>query len=283
MARQEALHPHVRLPDERVRLGPRWPTCSRASDGLDADRSSRRRRRHPVQHLLGAREGAGARVPRPRPRARAEGGATPTSSSASAAASRPRKARRSSRRAPYVDVVFGPQTLHRLPALIARAPRDRRAAGRHLFPEIEKFDHLPPPRVEGATRLRVDHGRLQQVLHVLRRAVHARRGSVAPVRRRADRDRRPRRPGRARSHAARPERQRLSRRRSARRAARSPTSRCCSSTSPTMPGIERIRYTTSHPLEMTRAADRRVRDARQARRRSCTCRCSRAPTACSPR
>ncbi|MCU0952468.1 MAG: tRNA (N6-isopentenyl adenosine(37)-C2)-methylthiotransferase MiaB [Burkholderiaceae bacterium] len=54
-------------------------------------------------------------------------------------------------RAPYVDVVFGPQTLHRLPQLIAR----RRATGRPQvdisFPEIEKFDHLPPPRVEGAS------------------------------------------------------------------------------------------------------------------------------------
>jgi tRNA-2-methylthio-N6-dimethylallyladenosine synthase len=55
------------------------------------------------------------------------------------------------RRAPYVDIVFGPQTLHRLPQLIAQ----RRATGRAQvdvsFPEIEKFDHLPPPRVEGAS------------------------------------------------------------------------------------------------------------------------------------
>ena len=54
-------------------------------------------------------------------------------------------------RAPYVDVVFGPQTLHRLPAMLAR----RRAAGRPQvdisLPEIEKFDHLPPARVDGAT------------------------------------------------------------------------------------------------------------------------------------
>src|SRR4051812_19580057 len=53
-------------------------------------------------------------------------------------------------RAPYVDVVFGPQTLHRLPQLLER----RRASGRSQvdvsFPEIEKFDHLPPPRVQGA-------------------------------------------------------------------------------------------------------------------------------------
>ena len=55
------------------------------------------------------------------------------------------------RRAPYVDVVFGPQTLHRLPELLSR----RRASGRPQvdvsFPEIEKFDHLPPARVEGPT------------------------------------------------------------------------------------------------------------------------------------
>jgi tRNA-2-methylthio-N6-dimethylallyladenosine synthase len=54
-------------------------------------------------------------------------------------------------RAPYVDVVFGPQTLHRLPALLGR----RRSTGQPQvdisFPEIEKFDHLPPPRVEGAS------------------------------------------------------------------------------------------------------------------------------------
>ncbi|HMA30243.1 MAG TPA: tRNA (N6-isopentenyl adenosine(37)-C2)-methylthiotransferase MiaB [Casimicrobiaceae bacterium] len=54
-------------------------------------------------------------------------------------------------RAPYVDVVFGPQTLHRLPAMI-RARRDTGAPQVDVsFPEIEKFDHLPPPRVEGAS------------------------------------------------------------------------------------------------------------------------------------
>ncbi|MGC1819104.1 MAG: tRNA (N6-isopentenyl adenosine(37)-C2)-methylthiotransferase MiaB [Casimicrobiaceae bacterium] len=53
-------------------------------------------------------------------------------------------------RAPYVDLVFGPQTLHRLPAMI-RARRDTGVAQVDIsFPEIEKFDHLPPPRVEGA-------------------------------------------------------------------------------------------------------------------------------------
>jgi tRNA-2-methylthio-N6-dimethylallyladenosine synthase len=54
-------------------------------------------------------------------------------------------------RAPYVDVVFGPQTLHRLPQLLAR----RRATGESQvdisFPEIEKFDHLPAAKVAGAS------------------------------------------------------------------------------------------------------------------------------------
>jgi tRNA-2-methylthio-N6-dimethylallyladenosine synthase len=54
------------------------------------------------------------------------------------------------KRAPFVDMVFGPQTLHRLPQMI-RAPLQRPPAGGHQLPEIEKFDHLPPARVEGAS------------------------------------------------------------------------------------------------------------------------------------
>jgi len=54
-------------------------------------------------------------------------------------------------RAPYVDVVFGPQTLHRLPELLARRQVQRRPQVDISFPEIEKFDHLPPARVEGAS------------------------------------------------------------------------------------------------------------------------------------
>ena len=54
-------------------------------------------------------------------------------------------------RAPYVDVVFGPQTLHRLPDLLARRTQQRRPQVDISFPEIEKFDHLPPPRKEGAS------------------------------------------------------------------------------------------------------------------------------------
>ena len=54
-------------------------------------------------------------------------------------------------RAPYVDLVFGPQTLHRLPALIAKRRQSGKAQVDISFPEIEKFDHLPPARVEGPT------------------------------------------------------------------------------------------------------------------------------------
>ena len=55
------------------------------------------------------------------------------------------------KRAPYVDVVFGPQTLHRLPTLIAQRRNTGKAAVDISFPEIEKFDAMPPARTEGAS------------------------------------------------------------------------------------------------------------------------------------
>jgi tRNA-2-methylthio-N6-dimethylallyladenosine synthase len=54
-------------------------------------------------------------------------------------------------RAPFVDVVFGPQTLHRLPALLDEARASRKPVVDVSFPEIEKFDNLPAPRTVGAT------------------------------------------------------------------------------------------------------------------------------------
>lgn len=53
------------------------------------------------------------------------------------------------KRAPIVDVVFGPQTLHRLPAMVKKARSQRQPVIDISFPEIEKFDHLPEPRAEG--------------------------------------------------------------------------------------------------------------------------------------
>ena len=54
-------------------------------------------------------------------------------------------------RAPYVDIVFGPQTLHRLPELLQASRDEGRSQVDISFPEIEKFDHLPPARVSGAS------------------------------------------------------------------------------------------------------------------------------------
>jgi tRNA-2-methylthio-N6-dimethylallyladenosine synthase len=55
------------------------------------------------------------------------------------------------KRAPYVDVVFGPQTLHRLPEMIKQKQATGHSQVDITFPEVEKFDHLPPPRIEGAS------------------------------------------------------------------------------------------------------------------------------------
>ena len=87
------------------------------------------------------------------------------------------------RRAPAVDLVFGPQSYHRLPELLARAARDGKAVDTE-FPVDDKFDHLAAPsaaaiRARGVSRLRHGAGRLRQVLHLLRRALYARRGNLA--------------------------------------------------------------------------------------------------------
>lgn len=54
-------------------------------------------------------------------------------------------------RAPYVNIVFGPQTLHRLPEMLNRYQETKRAQVDIRFPEIEKFDHLAAPKARGAT------------------------------------------------------------------------------------------------------------------------------------
>lgn len=55
------------------------------------------------------------------------------------------------KRAPFVDLVFGPQTLHRLPALLNERMEQKKSVVDISFPEIEKFDHLPAPKAEGPT------------------------------------------------------------------------------------------------------------------------------------
>ncbi len=85
-------------------------------------------------------------------------------------------------RAPFVDIVFGPQAYHRLPEMVARATA---AGGRQVldtsFPAEPKFDHLPETSATpGGQRLSHGPGGLRQVLHLLRRALYARRRILPP-------------------------------------------------------------------------------------------------------
>ena len=117
------------------------------------------------------------------------------------------------RREPSVDLVVGPQSYHRLGELMrARTSRTRRRSSRPAFPERTSSPRCPralPARRADCLSDRA--GRLRQVLHLLRRALHARRRVLAPGGRRGGRGAPAGRPRRARDHAARAERQRLSR------------------------------------------------------------------------
>ena len=260
----------------------RWPTCSPPADGLDADRP---RPRTPTSSCS---------TPARCARRRRSACSTTSAACAQLKAAKPdlvigvggcvasQEGAAIVQRAPYVDLVFGPQTLHRLPA--ADRARAARTGAAQVDISLSRDREVRPPAAaarRGRERLRLDHGRLQQVLHVLRRAVHARRGSLAPVRRRADRGRRPRRPGRRES--------RCSGRTSTPTAARIGDRRGESADFAT---AARARRRDSghraHPLHDLAsegddaAADRRLR--RVAKLVShCTCRCSRARTACSRR
>ena len=137
------------------------------------------------------------------------------------------------RRAPVVDVVVGPQSYHHLPQLLARAEAHGRALETE-FPVEDKFAFLPPPKPRSDPRarhfvLRHGAGRLRQVLHLLRRALYARRRGVAAGRQDRRRREAARRQRRARNHPDRTERQRLSRRRTGRPdlAARHPAASPC--------------------------------------------------------
>ena len=155
------------------------------------------------------------------------------------------------RRAPVVDLVVGPQSYHRLPELLARAEHGEQVVDTE-FPVEDKFDVSRAAEPRGDARARRDGlrhraGRLRQVLHLLRRALYARRGSVAAGREDRRRSRSPRRRRRARGHADRPERQRLSRRGADGRAW---TLGRLLHRVAEIPGIARLRYTTSHPRDM---------------------------------
>ncbi len=151
------------------------------------------------------------------------------------------------------------------------------------FPEIEKFDHLPPPRVEGATAFVsimegcskyctfcvVPYTRGEEVSRpfddVLTEVADLADQGVMEV-------------------------TLLGQNVNAYRGAHGRRGRATIADFATLlehvaeiPGIERIRYTTSHPREMTPRLIEALRQRSPSSSRSCTCRCSRAPTACSPR
>ena len=121
-------------------------------------------------------------------------------------------------RAPYVDIVLGPQTYHRLPEMVAQAARAGGAVIETDFPAEDKFDHLPGT-VRAPRRHRVPDraGGLRQVLQFLRRALHPRRRAEPFRRHHPRRSAASDRPGLAGDHVAWAERQRVAWRRAGRR------------------------------------------------------------------
>ena len=164
-------------------------------------------------------------------------------------------------RAPYVDLVFGPQTLHRLPQMLDEFRRARRSVIDGAFPDREVRLSAGAPR-RWADGLRFRHGRLQQVLQFLRCALHARRrGQPALRRRRLPNAWRspPRGCAKSRSSArtstpiagawtAETLRERAWLREQAWNGADFPV---LLDYLAEVPGVERIRFTTSHPREFT--------------------------------
>ena len=225
--------------------------------------AGRRRPDHP-QHLPHPREGRREGLFGARPHARAEGGGraagTPRHRSRSPAASRRPRARRSSA-ARRRSISWSGRRAITACRRCWRAPTQRHGIVETEFPVEDKFDHLAAPSraaIRKPRRVGFRHraGRLRQVLHLLRRALYARRGSVAAGREDRRRSGAPRRRRRARDHADRPERQRLSRR-GCRRPRLRRSDACCTALAD-IPGIARLRYTTSHPGDMDDEPDRRA-------------------------
>ena len=220
-----------------------------AAEGFEKTENVGRGRPHPLQHLLGAREGAGEGVRRPR---------APEAPQAREARPPDRRGRVRGEpggrgdRAPRARSWTWSSARRRCTAFRS-CWRGRRATGRAQvdisFPEIEKFDHLPPARVEGASAfVSIMEGCSKYCSFCV---VPYTRGEevsrpfddvLAEVRDLAGQ-------GREGDHAPRPERERLSWARWPTASRR--TSRSSSRTWLAIEGIERLRYTTSHPLEFS--------------------------------
>ena len=176
------------------------------------------------------------------------------------------------RRAPHVDIVVGPGQLGQVPELLAQAKDERRAAdgrqpgratpARATTVDGELRELRPAPRAGDAAEpvpgVRPDHDRLRQVLHLLHRPVGPRPRAEPAARRDRRRGAPARRPGGAR-------RSRCSARPSTATSTASPTagppgSPTCSTGSTTSPGIERIKFVTNFPNDMTDDLLEAVRD-----------------------
>ena len=267
---------HVRLPDERARLRAAVADRSRAPATCAPSRRRGRRRRH--QHLRRARERRQQALRQPRPPRSPSSAATRACRSPSAAAS----PRRTSRRHPRQGAVGRRRLRHAQHGLAAEPARagapQRRGAARD--PRVAR--DLPVDAADQARlrlqRLGVDLGRLQQHLHVLHRAEPARQGEGPPPRRHPERD-----PGCSSTTA--PSRSPCSARTSTPTASSSATARrsasCCAP-----PARSRASSASASPAR-TRPPSPTTSSTRWPRRppscRSCTCRCSRAPTASSRR
>ena len=84
------------------------------------------------------------------------------------------------RRSQLIDIVVGPQAYHRLPEMVAEAARGARPVDTDM-PAISKFDAFPDASACKSELIPDCSGRLRQILHLLRRALHARRRDLAPV------------------------------------------------------------------------------------------------------
>ena len=180
-----------------------WPSCWartawRAADGEDADLV--------VLNTCHIREKAAEKAYSDVGRLRREDGSKPLIALAGCVAQA--EGAEAKRRSPMIDLVVGPQAYHRLPEMIAEASRGARPVDTDM-PAISKFDALPSAPSREPERFPHRPGRLRQILHLLRRALYARRGDLAAVGRHRRRGACTGRCGRARDRPARAECERL--------------------------------------------------------------------------
>ena len=246
----------------------------RAADGYEPTTDVEAGRPGALQHLLGARKGTGESLLRPWP------GQAPEEQGRADRRRRLRgqPGRRSHHRAGALRRHGVRPADAASPAADDRgAPGAKPAAGRYQFSRSREVRSPAGSACRRALRLRLDHGRLFEVLLLLRGALHPRRGGQPGVRRRADRGGGPRRSRRQGSDAAGPERQCLPRRDGRNR--RDRRLRVAARVRARDPGHRAHPLHHQPPQRVHRAADRRPMAACPNWSITCTCRCSTAATA----